>query len=148
MARLEVLGVDQLMARVNRAGSMMRPIIEEALRQSAEELRKELLAQESRFKHPSGALGRSIEISAPWHFGNASGIYQDYVGTYTGPGGGGEKAGASGRRAAFVAAMQEYQNGNPFNNRARNKAATRINAIINEAVGDINKYLGSHGGGI
>ena len=142
MSRIEITGIDDLMARFNRADSMLRPMVEEALAMSGEALADELLRQEARFKHPTGELGRSITITDPWHRGNASGIYQNYTGSYTGLRGGSEKRGSKGvRRAAFVAAMQEYKNKRPVNKRARKKAAPRINAIIAEAVGNVNKSL-------
>lgn len=148
MARLEITGIDGLMARYNAAGSRLRPMIEDALKKSGEILREEILLQEDRFKAPTGELGRSIVLTPPWHFGDASGIYQDYKGTYQGARGGGEKAGSSTRRAGFVAAMQEHKNGRPFNRRARNKAAPRINAIIEDAVGRANKELTDSWGGL
>ena len=149
MSRIEIEGIDGLMARCNQASSELRPIIEEALRQSGEALAEELLRQEERFKAPSFELGRSIVLTDPWHRGSASGVYQNYVGDYVGRRGGNEKAGAGrGRRAAFVAAMQEYTNKRPFNKRARNKAAPRINEIITEAVGHVNKRLEGDWGGL
>ena len=149
MSRIEIQGIDGLMARFNQASSELRPIVEEALAKSGEALAEELLAQEKRFKDPTGELGRTIEISRVWHFDDASGVYQNYVGNYIGRRGGNEKAGAArGRRAGFVAAMQEHQNKRPFNKRARKKAAPRINAIIVEAVGSVNKELGTHWGGL
>ena len=45
MARLEITGVDGLMARWNRACAQLRPVIEDALRQSGEVLAEELLNQ-------------------------------------------------------------------------------------------------------
>lgn len=148
MAKLEIIGFDDMMARYNRAESRLRPVIEEALRQSGEALAEELLAQEKKFKKPSYALGESIVLTQPWHVGSASGVYQNYEGMYTGLRGGGEKAGSSGRRAAFVAAMQEHQNKNTFNKKARKKAEPRINSIIAEAVGGVHSSLGTSGGGI
>lgn len=148
MARLEITGIDDLMARWNRAGAQLRPVIEEALRQSGEVLAEELLNQEKRFKQPTGELGRSITLTDVWHRGSASGVYQNYEGMYEGGRGGGERAGSRGRRAAFVAAMQEYQNKRPFNKRARNKAAPRINSIITEAIGSVNKSLTGDWGGL
>ena len=149
MSRIEIQGIDGLMARFNQASSELRPIIEEALRESGEALAEELLAQEDRFKKPTGELGLSIAITDPWHHGSASGVYQNYVGNYVGKRGGNEGAGRSGgRRAAFVAAMQEYKNKRPFNKRARKKAAQRINAIIDEAVGHVNKQLDADWGGL
>lgn len=149
MSRLEITGLDGLMARYNQAGSVLRPIVEEALRESGEALAEELLAQEARFKDPTGELGESIVITKPWHRGSASGVYQNYEGMYAGRRGGNEGAGRSGgRRAAFVAAMQEYQNKRPFNKRARKKAAPRINAIITEAIGHANKSLTGDWGGL
>lgn len=136
MARLEITGIDGLMGDLTRAGSQLRPVIEEALKQSGEALAEEVLAQEERFKAPTGRLGESITLSDVWHRGDASGVYMNYEGMYEGGRGGNERAGASGgRRAAFVAAMQEYQNKRPFNRRARKKAEPRINAIIAEALG-------------
>lgn len=136
MARLEITGIDGLMGDLTRAGSQLRPVIEEALRQSGEALAEEVLAQEARFKAPTGKLGESIVLTDVWHRGDASGIYLNYEGMYEGGRGGNERAGAArGRRAAFVAAMQEYQNKRPFNKRARKKAAPRINAIIAEVLG-------------
>lgn len=149
MARLEITGVDGLMGDLTRSGSQLRPLIEEALRQSGEALAEEVLAQEERFKAPTGELGEHIVLSDVWHRGNASGIFLNYEGMYTGARGGGEKAGSrSGRRAAFVAAMQEYTNKRPFNKRARAKAAPRINTIITEAVGHVNKNLTGDWGGL
>lgn len=136
MARLEITGIDGLLGDLMRAGSQLRPVIEEALRQSGEALAEEALAQEERFKAPAGKLGESITLSDVWHRGDASGVYMNYEGMYEGGRGGNERAGAArGRRAAFVAAMQEYQNKRPFNRRARKKAEPRINAIIAEALG-------------
>lgn len=149
MSRIEIQGIDGLMARFNQASSGLRPIIEEALRESGEALAEELLAQEKRFKNPTGELGLSITLTDPWHHGSASGVYQNYTGSYIGARGGNEGAGrGGGRRAAFVAAMQEFQNKRPFNKRARRKAAPRINAIIEEAVGHVNKSLESDWGGL
>lgn len=149
MSRIEIEGIDGLMARYNRASSELRPIIEEALRQSGDALAEELLRQEERFKEPTHELGRSITLTDPWHHGSASGVYQNYEGMYAGRRGGNEKAGAGrGRRAAFVAAMQEYTNKRPFNKRARKKAAPRINAIITEAVGHVSKSLTGDWGGL
>ena len=148
MARIEILGIDDLMARVNSAASELRPIIEEALRESGEALAEEILKQEERFKEPTGELGRSIAITDPWHRGSASGVFLNYVGNYVGKRGGGEAAGSHTRRAAFVAAMQEYKNKRPFNKRARNKAAPRVNSIITEAVGHVNKKLEGDWGGL
>lgn len=149
MSRIEIEGIDGLMARYNQAGAQLRPIVEEALRQSGEALAEELLNQEKRFKDPTGELGLSITITDPWHRGSASGVFQNYVGDYVGKRGGNEKAGSGrGRRAAFVAAMQEYKNKKPFNKRARRKAAPRINQIITEAVGNVNKSLTGDWGGL
>lgn len=149
MARLEIAGVDDLIGDLTRAGSQMRPIIEEALRASGEVLTEELLKQERRFKDPTGELGERIVITDPWHHGSASGVYQNYEGIYMGRRGGNEGAGfAGGRRAAFVAAMQEYKNKRPFNKRARQHAAKRINTIITEAVGHVNKSLTGDWGGL
>lgn len=149
MSRIEIQGIDGLMARYNQASSELRPMVEEALRQSGEALAEELLAQEKRFKEPTDELGRSITLTDPWHRGSASGVYQNYTGPYIGKRGGNEGAGLSGgRRAAFVAAMQEYKNKRPFNKRARKKAAPRINAIIDEAVGYVNKQLSADWGGL
>lgn len=136
MARLEITGIDGLMGDLTRAGSQLRPVIEEALKQSGEALAEEVLAQEERFKAPTGRLGESIVLTDVWHRGSASGVYMNYEGMYEGGRGGNERAGAArGRRAAFVAAMQEYQNKRPFNRRARKKAEPRINAIIAEVLG-------------
>lgn len=148
MSRIEVTGLDELMARYNAAGGQLRPIIEDALRKSGEALAEELRAQEARFKAPTGELGRTIRLSDPWHHASASGIYQNYEGSYAGSRGGGERAGSRGRRAAFVAAMQEHTNKHPFNRRARRKAAVRINAILAEALGDVNRALEGGGGGL
>lgn len=148
MARLEITGIDGLMARFNGAASELRPIVEEALRESGEALAEEILKQEKRFKEPTGELGRSLVITPPWHRGNASGVFLNYEGMYVGARGGGEAAGGHTRRAAFVAAMQEYKNKRPFNKRARNKAAPRINSIIIEAVGHVNKSLTGDWGGL
>lgn len=137
-----------MMARYNAAGSAMRPIVEEALRESGEALKEEILRQERRFKAPTGELGRTTVLSRVWHHGDGSGIFLHYEGMYQGTRGGGEKAGSRTRRAAFVAAMQEHQNKRPFNKRARNKAAPRINAIITEAIGQANKELGTDWGGL
>jgi hypothetical protein len=104
MSRIEIQGIDGLMARFNQASSELRPIVEEALRESGEALAEELLAQEKRFKDPTGELGLSITLTDPWHRGSASGVYQNYTGNYVGARGGNEGAGRSGaRRAAFVA---------------------------------------------
>jgi len=149
MSRIEIQGIDGLMARYNQASSQLRPMVEEALRQSGEALAEELLRQEDRLKEPTHELGLTISITDPWHHGSASGVYQNYVGNYVGKRGGNEGAGRSGgRRAAFVAAMQEYTNKRPFNKRARKKAAPRINAIIEEAVGNVNKQLAADWGGL
>lgn len=149
MSRIEIQGIDGLMARFNQASSELRPIVEEALKESGEALAEELLKQEDRFKKPTGELGLSISITSPWHHGSASGVYQNYVGNYVGKRGGNEGAGRrGGRRAAFVAAMQEYKNKRPFNKRARKKAAPRINAIIDEALGHANKSLAADWGGL
>lgn len=149
MSRIEITGIDGLMARFNQASSELRPIVEEALKESGEALAEELLAQEKRFKDPTDELGLSISITSPWHHGSASGVHQNYVGNYVGKRGGNEGAGRrGGRRAAFVAAMQEYKNKHPFNKRARKKAAPRINAIIDEALGHANKSLAADWGGL
>ena len=148
MARLEITGIDGLMARFNGAASELRPILEEALRESGEALAEEILEQEKRFKEPTGELGRSLVITPPWHRGSASGVFLNYEGMYVGARGGGERAGSHTRRAAFVAAMQEYKNKRPFNKRARNKAAPRINSIITEAIGHVNKSLTGDWGGL
>lgn len=140
MARLEIDGIDGVMGEMNRAESALRPLIEEALRQSGEVLAEEVLAQEARFKAPTGKLGESIALTDVWHHGSASGVYMNYEGMYEGGRGGNEKAGAaSGRRAAFVAAMQEYTNKRKFNQKAMKKAEPRINTIIAEVIG------GGHG---
>ena len=149
MSRIEIQGIDGLMARFNQASSELRPIVEEALRESGEALAEELLAQEKRFKDPPGELGLSITLTDPWHRGSASGVYQNYTGNYVGARGGNEGASRSGaRRAAFVAAMQEYKNKRPFNKRARRKAAPRINAIIDEAIGHVSRNLAADWGGL
>ena len=64
MARLEITGIDGLLGDLTRAGSRLRPMIEEALRQSGEALAEEVLAQEERFKAPTGKLGESIADGA------------------------------------------------------------------------------------
>lgn len=142
MARLEVAGVDELMAQYNRAGSQLRPIIAEALRQSAQVLHAELLKQESGFKDPTGELGKTIADEGAQHASSASYIELLYKGDYRGPRGGGEKKGGHApRRAGFVAAMQEYKNGNPFNQRAMRSSKKRINSIIAEQM-DISRGWG------
>lgn len=141
MAYIEITGIDGLMSRLNQSGSMLRPIIREALVMSAEELKGELLEQEKRFKKPTGELGQMITLSGVGHAASASLIDVFYKGDYVG-------ARGSPRRAGFVAAMQEYKNKNPFNKRARKKAAPRINTIITEMIGDANKGLYGGLGGL
>lgn len=141
MAYLEITGIDGLMSRLNQSGSALRPIIRDALKLSAEELSEELLRQEERFKEPTYELGETITISGVGHAASASFIDVLYQGTYTG-------ARGSPRRAGLVAAMQEYKNKNPFNKRARKKAAPRINTIITEMIGDASKGLYGGWGGL
>lgn len=142
MARLEVTGVDEMIAGFTHAGSQMRSIIAEALRQSAEVVHAELLKQESKFKAPTGELGKTIADDGPKHAASASYIELLYKGDYRGSRGGGEKKGGHApRRAGFVAAMQEHKNGNPFNQRAMRSSKKRINSIIAEHM-DISKGWG------
>lgn len=134
MAQIVIDGLDQVMGELNARASALRPIIEEALRRSADVLREELLAQERKFKAPTGELGRTITASLVGHAQGASMIDVYYAGDgYFGARGGGEKKGETApRRAAFVATMQENKNRNPFNARARKIAQPRINTIVEE----------------
>lgn len=138
MARLEVTGLHDLMITYSQTESGLRPMIEEALKMSGEALKEELLAQEQRFKDPTGELGETIALSEVGHAQSASMIDQYYKGGYTGRRKGGEKAGEHApRRAGFVAAMQENRNKNPFNKRAKKRAEPRINSIIAELLGGL-----------
>ena len=142
MARILIDGIDGLMGDLNKAGSSLRPIIEEALIASAQELQAELLRQERRFKHPTYELGNTLAITRVGHGPSASLIDVYYKGDYYGARAGGELEGQHApRRAGFVAAMQEYKNKRPFNRRARRNAAPRVNSIITEAMGHVNKKM-------
>lgn len=128
MARLEIVGIDKVMGDLNQQGGRLRPIIEEALRRSADVLREQLIAEEmDSFKAPTGELGRNIEISPVGHAAGASiiDVYAD--GIYTGTRG-------SPRSAGMIGALVENKHKNPWQKRARKKSAKRINAIIADAL--------------
>ena len=133
MATFKVDGIDDVMAVLNQAGSELRPIIEEALRQSAEVVREKMVAEEmNSFKAPSGELGGFIHVGPVWHNSSDSAINAYIRGDgYVGVRG---KA----RRAGMVAGLVQNKHGNPWVKRAMSKSRKRVNAIIMEALGGDN----------
>ena len=133
MATFKVDGIDEVMAALNQAGSELRPIIEEALMQSAEVVREAMVAEEmSSFKAPSGELGGYIHVGPVWHNTGDSAINAYIRGDgYVGVRG---KA----RSAGMVAGLVVTKHGNPWVKRAMSKSRKRVNAIIVEALGGEN----------
>ena len=130
MATFKVDGIDDVMAAIDRAGSELRPIIEEALRQSAEVVREAMVAEEmGSFKAPSGELGGFIRVGPVWHNSSDSAINAYIRGDgYVGVRG-------SARSAGMVAGLVQNKHGNPWVKRAMTKSRKRVNAIIMEALG-------------
>lgn len=133
MATFKVDGIDDVMAAIDRAGSGLRPIIEEALRQSAEVVREAMVAEEmSSFKAPSGELGSYIRVGPVWHNSSDSAINAYIRGDgYIGVRG-------SARSAGMVAGLVQNKHGNPWVKRAMTKSRKRVNSIIMEALGGEN----------
>lgn len=130
MATFKLDGIDDVMAAIDRAGSGLRPIIEEALRQSAEVVREAMVAEEmSSFKAPSGELGGFIRVGPVWHNSSDSAINAYIRGDgYIGVRG-------SARSAGMVAGLVQTKHHNPWVGRAMSKSRKRVNAIIMEALG-------------
>ena len=133
MATFKVDGIDDVMAAIDRAGSGLRPIIEEALRQSAEVVREAMVAEEmSSFNAPSGELGSYIRVGPVWHNSSDSAINAYIRGDgYIGVRG-------SARSAGMVAGLVQNKHGNPWVKRAMTKSRKRVNSIIMEALGGEN----------
>lgn len=130
MATFKLDGIDDVMAAIDRAGSGLRPIIEEALRQSAEVVREAMVAEEmGSFKAPSGELGGFIRVGPVWHNSSDSAINAYIRGDgYVGVRG-------SARSAGMVAGLVQNKHGNPWVKRAMTKSRKRVNSIIMEALG-------------
>ena len=130
MATFKLDGIDDVMAAIDRAGSGLRPIIEEALKQSAEVVREAMVAEEmSSFKAPSGELGGFIRVGPVWHNSSDSAINAYIRGDgYVGVRG-------SARSAGMVAGLVQNKHGNPWVKRAMTKSRKRVNSIIMEALG-------------
>ena len=130
MATFKLDGIDDVMAAIDRAGSGLRPIIEEALKQSAEVVREAMVAEEmSSFKAPSGELGGIIRVGPVWHNSSDSAINAYIRGDgYVGVRG-------SARSAGMVAGLVQNKHGNPWVKRAMTKSRKRVNSIITEALG-------------
>lgn len=139
MARLKIDGIDGVMAEVAGRSERIRPIIAEALTQSAGVLGDALRSEaKSSFKAPSGLLAGKIEPTDVWHMASASGLYVYPQGYYNGV------RGSYARRAAEVAFVLEYGRGgsrpmepNPWNKRAMRKSTKRINSIIVDELGGL-----------
>lgn len=133
MATFKLDGIDDVMAAIDRAGSGLRPIIEEALKQSAEVVREAMVAEEmSSFKAPSGELGGFIRVGPVWHNSSDSAINAYIRGDgYVGVRG-------SARSAGMVAGLVQNKHGNPWVKRAMTKSRKRVNSIIMEALGGEN----------
>ena len=133
MATFKVDGIDDVMAAIDRAGSELRPIIEEALRQSAEVVREAMVAEEmGSFKAPSGELGGFIRVGPVWHNSSDSAINAYIRGDgYVGVRG-------SARGAGMVAGLVQNRHGDPWVKRAMTKSRKRVNSIIMEALGGEN----------
>ena len=130
MATFKLDGIDDVMAAIDRAGSGLRPIIEEALTQSAEVVRETMVAEEmSSFKAPSGELGGFIRVGPVWHNSSDSAINAYIRGDgYVGVRG-------SARSAGMVAGLVQTKHHNPWVKRAMTKSRKRVNTIIVEALG-------------
>ena len=130
MATFKLDGIDDVMAAIDRAGSGLRPIIEEALRQSAEVVREAMVAEEmGSFKAPSGELGSYIRVGPVWHNSSDSAINAYIRGDgYVGVRG-------SARSAGMVAGLVQTKHHNPWVKRAMTKSRKRVNSIIMEALG-------------
>lgn len=130
MATFKLDGIDDVMAAIDRAGSGLRPIIEEALTQSAEVVREAMVAEEmGSFKAPSGELGGFIRVGPVWHNSSDSAINAYIRGDgYVGVRG-------SARSAGMVAGLVQNKHGNPWVKRAMTKSRKRVNTIIVEALG-------------
>ena len=133
MATFKLDGIDDVMAAIDRAGSGLRPIIEEALKQSAEVVREAMVAEEmGSFKAPSGELGGFIRVGPVWHNSSDSAINAYIRGDgYIGVRG-------SARSAGMVAGLVQNKHGNPWVKRAMTKSRKRVNSIIMEALGGEN----------
>ena len=133
MATFKLDGIDDVMAAIDRAGSGLRPIIEEALKQSAEVVREAMVAEEmGSFKAPSGELGGFIRVGPVWHNSSDSAINAYIRGDgYIGVRG-------SARCAGMVAGLVQNKHGNPWVKRAMTKSRKRVNSIIMEALGGEN----------
>lgn len=129
MATFKLDGIDDVMAAIDRAGSGLRPIIEEALESSAEVVREAMVAEEmGSFKSPSGELGGYIRVGPVWHNSSDSAINAYIRGDgYVGVRG-------SARSAGMVAGLVQNKHGNPWVKRAMTKSRKRVNSIIMEAL--------------
>ncbi len=141
MARVTIDGIDQLMAGLNQRGSALRPIIEEALTESATVVHERMLDEEaSSFKDPSGELGEFITDGGVWHGMSSSMITvyfkgDDYKGRRGKP-----------RRSGLVAAMVEHKHKNPWVRRSMTKSKKRVNSIIGEALSGKASIYSERGG--
>ena len=133
MATFKLDGIDDVMAAIDRAGSGLRPIIEEARKQSAEVVREAMVAEEmSSFTAPRGELGSYIRVGPVWHNSSDSAINAYIRGDgYVGVRG-------SARSAGMVAGLVQNKHGNPWVKRAMTKSRKRVNSIIMEALGGEN----------
>lgn len=130
MARFEIDGIDGVMRGINTKGAKLRPLIEQALTQSAAVVEARMHKEEAEsFKAPTGELGNYIHVGPVWHNEDSSAISvfvrgEGYVGKRGSP-----------RSAGTVAAMVENKHGNPWMRRSLTGSKRRINSIINTILG-------------
>lgn len=142
MPRLEITGIDELMAGLNQQGGAMHSRIVRALELSADALQQALVAEEKgSFKEPTGELGETLASDQVVNGASASWVEVYARGSYKG------KRGKP-RRAGLVAGMVEYKHNNPWNRRARSKSKKRINSIIAQELGQGSGSVGAGFGGL
>ncbi len=130
MATFKVDGIDDLMIQIDRAGSGMRPRIDDALTRSAEVVHQAMIDEEmGSFKSPTGELGRFVQVGPVWHNSSDAAINVFIRGdSYVGVRG-------RARSAGMVAGLQQTKHNNPWIRRANTKSRKQVRAIIAEALG-------------
>lgn len=130
MATFRVDGLDDLMIQIDRAGSDMRPRIDDALTRSAEVVHQAMIDEEmGSFKAPTGELGSFVKVGPVWHNSSDAAINvfirgDNYVGVR-----------GRARSAGMVAGLQQTKHNNPWIKRANTKSRKQVRAIIAEALG-------------
>lgn len=138
MAYIEVTGFRNVMARLADEENGFRGRVTKALELAAGELREQLWKEEATtFIAPTGELGETIGWGRTMFYTSSAQILVNFKGNYHG------RRAQEPRRAGFVAAMVEYKHNNPWNRRAREAAAPRINSILQEQLAINRRSAGS-----